>query len=355
MPEFKMEIPGFTITAVSTSSTPPPATGQRRPAAAKGNGLFVVGSKVFDGNGAPFVMKGVNATLAWGASERNFAALAEIAETKANTVRLVLHDAFPNYADKLGAVLDECARLKIVAVPGLWMATGKDDVASLDACVSYWLRPENTAALRKHERSVVLNIANEWGSSGPQGFDGARWRTVYAAAIAKLRAAGINCLIMVDAGGAFGQNPRSIRDYGTSLLSADSNNNLVFGLHLYAYWRTAENVADVGRWNDAGSQSPWRLSSELKSIVDKGIPLVIGEVAAAGPQIGYTPATALAEIEGAGVGWLAWSWNQNSDGALDVIPGGGYLFDGVASVQPTARVFFDDKIGFPSAKPLTTW
>ncbi len=354
MPDYKMDIPGFTITATPTTPMPAPVpapTGQRRPDVAKGTGLFVVGPKVFDAAGAPFVMRGCNTTMAWGHTEKNLAALKEIAETGANTVRLVFDVAFPYYASRLDAVLAECARLKLVAVVGAWMSTGKDDVASLAACVDFWLEPSRAAALKKWERSVILNPANEWGGSGAVGFDGARWRTNYALQLERIRAAGINALVMIDAGGAYSNNPRSVRDYGGSLLLADPNDNVVFSLHTYTYWRTIEGAAGVGKWNDHGSQSPWLFDTELKAIVDKGLAVVVGEIGAGGPQVPFVTATALAVLEALGVGWLAWSWNQNSDGTLDVIPAGGVLYDGVASVQPQARVFLDPKVGWPAARP----
>ena len=47
------------------------------------------------------------------------------------------------------------------------------------------------------------------------------WRDAYNTQIARIRAAGVNCMIAIDAGG-YGQDIRTIKNYGAAVESADA-------------------------------------------------------------------------------------------------------------------------------------
>src|SRR5690349_6316026 len=62
-----------------------------RPAGNTGTGFFVSGNQVYDANGMPFVMKGVNAVHAWGSYNANYNTIDQVAKTGANAVRAVTY------------------------------------------------------------------------------------------------------------------------------------------------------------------------------------------------------------------------------------------------------------------------
>ena len=100
------------------------------------------------------------------------------------------------------------------------------DLASLNAVVDRWLDPANVQWLKQDEKYIILDIANEWG---PVDY---LWAQGYESAIARLRTAGINCLLMVDAGG-YGQSIDDILTWWQQILGSDPQNNVVFDIHMY--------------------------------------------------------------------------------------------------------------------------
>jgi mannan endo-1,4-beta-mannosidase len=343
--------------AVADAGPPPgplPPPGHPRPAGNTGTGFFVDSGKVYDASGVEFVMRGIATTLWWGHQDRNRLAVPEIGKTGANVIRMVFG---PGMGEDTPAeqqvVIAAAIQSKTVPVVTDMGATCKTDQASLDAVVGRWLEPDRVTVLKGFEKNLILNVANEWGS-----FDGAVWRDAYVSVIKKLRAAGIHSLLMIDAGGACGQNPRSIRDFGADVLAGDPDHNVMFSIHAYSYHRTAE-AADVGRWNDAGSQSPWRTKDELVAIKAKGLAVAMGEVGWEGsPQVAYKTKSMLLDLKGLGVGFLAWSWSQNSDSALDLLKYASptnYLYR-VEDLSPAGQLFIlDPDVGVAATAKKATF
>ncbi len=308
-------------------------------------------------------MKGINHTLWWGWKEHNFSAIAEIAKTGANTIRCVFGSnmGYTTPAE-IKLVIEECLKNKLVPVIECHDATQTPTVAALNLCYDFWLRPDVIATIKQYEKQIILNPANEWGP-----YDGALWSSSNNIGIKRLRDAGINCMIMIDAGGAVGQNPRTIRDFGLTILNADANKNVAFSVHLYTYWRTSEGT-DIGKWNDSGTNSPWRILDEMKGIQAKGLAVVVGEIAygdmdstgkrIGSPQCPYITKNALLDLKGLGIGHLAWSWNQNSDSTVDLmLVNSDYIYTGASSLSDGGKLFIlDPTVGIKAlAKPATIW
>jgi mannan endo-1,4-beta-mannosidase len=190
-------------------------------------------------------------------------------------------------------------------------------------------------------------------------YDDDLWVTEYSAAIRRLRAAGLHHLLVVDAGGSCGQNPRSIRDAGQRIVDADPEHNVAFDLHMYAFWRTSDAAADVGSWNDHGTGSPWLINTEVQAIKDRGLALIIGEIGYdAFPDVGYSTKPALQTLKSLNVGFLAWSWSSNSDARLDLsATGSGFRFDSDADLSAGGRLFIlDPDVGLQvTAQDATIW
>jgi uncharacterized protein (DUF2141 family) len=311
----------------------------QRPSFNTGTGFFVSGNKVYDANGHEFVMKGFNHTTWFGDNAKNLAAIAEFGKTGANTVRAVFGTGFG--ASQTPAqrqdITDRYIAQGIVPVVEDHMATNVTDTASFNAVVDRWLDPANVSWLKKDEKQVILNIANEWGP------DSTTWRDAYIGAIHRLRAAGINALIMVDAGGYSGQSIHSIKTWAKDIIAADPQHNVLFSIHMYSFWRTSE-ATDLGTWSKNGDKAPWSIATELAAVQNSGVPLVVGEFSWDGaPAVWYKTREAVQTFTNLNMGWLAWSWNQNSDSRIDMTATNkGYLYNSDADLSDFGKFIIND-------------
>ncbi|MCA9259738.1 MAG: cellulase family glycosylhydrolase, partial [Planctomycetales bacterium] len=281
-----------------------------RPAHNLGVGFFVENGEIYDANGNPFRIRGVNHTHAFGVQATNTAAIPEIAKSNANAVRLVFFKNGTGITltarEQRQRIVDYVAH-QIVPIVELHDYTGGNndvDGSSIEAAVDYWLEPSRKAYLKEYEREVILNIANEWGPNS------AVWRDAYVSAVERLRVAGVNNLIMIDAGGNFGQNPNSIKTYGSDVFHADPQQNVVFSQHMYGYWRSDPDYRTSGGW-----KPPFLIADELAALKATGLPLVVGEFGWEDfSEVNYDTSDAIQAFEEAGVGWLAWAWYRGASG-----------------------------------------
>ncbi len=306
---------------------PAQAAGQVRPAAAA-TGLHISDGRLLEGNGSDFVMRGVNHAHAWYPGETQ--SLADIKATGANTVRVVLSDGFrwtENSPADVAAVIAQCKANRLICVLEVHDTTGygEDSAAgTLDHAADYWIGLKDVLA--GQEDYVVINIGNEpWGNTDPAG-----WTAPTTAAIQKLRAAGFTHTIMVDAPN-WGQDWQGVmRDNAQAVYDADATGNLVFSIHMYSVYNTAEKVTDY-----------------LNAFVDAGLPLVIGEFGGPADQYGDPDEdTMMATAEQLGLGYIAWSWSGNTDPVLDLTIGfdptrlsswGERIFHGADGIAQTSR------------------
>jgi mannan endo-1,4-beta-mannosidase len=172
-----------------------------------------------------------------------------------------------------------------------------------------WLGPDK-AWVVSLERYVILNISNEWGPNSTV------WRDTYQSAVARLRAAGVKNLIMIDAGGACGQLAESVEAWGRQIFDSDPEKNVVFSIHQYGFW-VDPGSPKAGTWD---GRQPYDLEAELTRLDATGLPIVIGEFSSnAYNQVTYTTRSALATYEKHGAGWLAWMWNNpGGDATVDM-------------------------------------
>ncbi|PZD95494.1 glycoside hydrolase family 5 protein [Paenibacillus sambharensis] len=254
-------------------------------------GFYVSGSNLYDANGKPFVMRGINYAHSWYKNDLH-TAIPKIAATGANTVRIVLSNGAKytkDSASTVSSIISLVKQHKMIAVLEVHDATGSDSTADLDKAVNYWIEIKN--ALIGQEKYVIINIANEWYGS----WNGSGWANGYKSAIPKLRSAGLNHTLMVDAAG-WGQYPDSIRDYGQSVFQADPNRNTMFSIHMYEY---------------AGGNAS-TIKTNIDNVLNKGLCLTIGEFGQYHTNGDVDEAFILSYTQQMRVGWLAWSWHGNS-------------------------------------------
>ena len=182
-----------------------------------------------------------------------------------------------------------CKDNKLIAIVEVHDATGSDNIQDLQKAADFWI--EMKSALIGNEANVILNIANEWGGA----WDSANWAAGYQQVIPKLRNAGIKNTIMVDCAG-WGQYPKSIADAGQSVVQADSQNNIVFSIHMYEY---------------AGAYGA--VQNNIDSSLNVGAPLCIGEFGIRHVDGPIDYKTIMSYSQSKGVGYLGWSWKGNSD------------------------------------------
>ncbi|RLK11890.1 mannan endo-1,4-beta-mannosidase [Micromonospora sp. M71_S20] len=288
-------------------------------------GLHVDGRNIVEANGQPFVMRGVNHPHVWYTGETD--SFADVKALGANTVRVVLGSGKRwGPSTDVADVISLCKQNRLICVLEVHDTTGYGEegaAASLDEAVDYWISQKS--ALVGQENYVVINIGNE-----PIGnVDAGQWTAATTAAITKMRASGFEHLLMVDAPN-WGQDWQYVmRDNAQAILDADSRQNTVLSIHMYAVFNTATAITDY-----------------LDRFEDNGWPLVIGEFGWRFNANEVDHETILAESQARGLGYLGWSWSGNTDPILDMATSfdparlttwGERIFNGANGIKATAR------------------
>ncbi len=301
---------------------------QAEPPGAAATGLHISDGRLVEGNGNDFVMRGVNHAHTWYPGETQ--SLADIKALGANSVRVVLGSGqrwAANSPADVANVIAQCKANRLICVLEVHDTTGYGEeaaAATLDQAADYWIGLKNVLA--GQEDYVIVNIGNEpWGNTAPEG-----WTAPTVAAVEKLRAAGFEHTIMVDAPN-WGQDWQGVmRANAQTVYDADPTGNLIFSIHMYSVYSTAQAINDY-----------------LDAFVDAGLPLLIGEFGGPADQWGDPDEdTMMAAAERLDLGYLAWSWSGNTDPILDLAidfdpsrlsSWGQRIFHGANGIAQTAR------------------
>jgi len=281
----------LTAAALLAASCASPA--QAQPVRSGAPTMQVSGRFLYTAAGERVILRGFNEMFGFSSNPRGEGVIEEIAKTGANGLRIVTTvNSKPEDVD--AAVASSIAN-GMVPMIECHSATGKWE--KLGDCVGYWLRPDVLALIKKHERWLLLNIANEAGETVTRAdFVGG-----YTDAIGKLRKAGIRVPLVID-GTGWGQEHDMLLDEADSFTAADPLRKILVSAH--AYWvGTEEERKDHYR-------------TIIRRVTQENIPFVMGE----GPQpAGYncTPSPyqwAMTELDKAEIGWLTWSWGMAPNG-----------------------------------------
>ncbi|MEV7331515.1 cellulase family glycosylhydrolase [Micromonospora sp. NPDC093244] len=302
------------------------AFGQPARAAA---GFTVANGKLYDANGTEFIMRGVNHAHTWYPQQTS--SFADVKALGANTVRVVLSSGdrwTRNTNADVANVISLCKANRLICVLEVHDTTGygeQSGAITLARAVDYWISLADVLA--GQEKYVIVNIGNE--PYGNQNYGS--WATDNAAAIKRLRTAGLTHTIMVDAPN-WGQDwSFTMRDNAASVFAADPARNTVFSIHMYGVFDTAAEISDyLGRFRAAG------------------LPIVVGEFGFNHSDGDPDEDTILAYSQANGIGWLGWSWSGNGGGVeyLDLSTSfnpanlttwGQRLFNGANGIRQTAR------------------
>ncbi len=262
-------------------------------------GFSISNGQLVDGNGTPFVMRGVAYPYTWYSWRGESTVqqdLANIAATQANTVRYVLSTGgqwarIPG--SQVTQVIEWAKARNMIAVLEVHDSTGWSEGSGsvhIDNAVQYWTSADIRAAINGQENFAIINIANEpFGNNTT-----ANYVADTIAAIQALRAAGITHTLMIDAAN-WGQDwSNTMRNNALQIWNSDPQRNLVFRVHMYEVYGQASTI-----------------TSYMQAFDDMGLPLVIGEFGLQHNGQDVDEATIMAQAQARGNGYIAWSWSGN--------------------------------------------
>ncbi len=296
-------------------------------------GFQVKGTQLIDSMNEVLVMRGVNIPHVW-FPEHTKQSIESASRMGCNTVRIVLANGGQwerVTPEELKQLLNWCERYGLIAVLEVHDATGygdKTEAADPRTAIEFWLDPGIQKVLNHAEHAVIINIANEpFGNSASE-----QWLEFHLEAIKRLRDAGYKHTLMVDAA-HWGQDWKKMTlDNGAAILESDPMKNVMFSVHMYEYYGTADVVQDY-----------------LHSSQERGLCMIVGEF---GMEHFGKPVAAGAIMETCqqlGLGYLGWSWSGNGGGnpQLDLVidfdpaqlsPWGEFLFNHpTAGIKVTSR------------------
>ncbi len=309
-------------------------------------GFTISGGRLLDANGNQFIMRGVSHAHTWYPSQTN--SFASIKALGANSVRVVLSSGdrwTKNTASDVANVITLCKNNRLICVLEVHDTTGygEDGAATtLSRAVDYWISIQSV--LTGQEKYIIVNIGNEPYGNGSAGNN---WASDTSAAIRRLRTAGFQHTIMVDAPN-WGQDWQNImRDNAQTVFNADTARNTIFSIHMYGVYNTAAKVTDyLGRFRTAG------------------LPIVVGEFGNMHSDGDPDEDTIMSYSQANGIGYLGWSWSGNGGGVeyLDMVnnfnansltPWGQRIFNGANGIKQTSREATVYGGGNPTTPPTT--
>ncbi|MBG0820542.1 cellulase family glycosylhydrolase [Planomonospora sp. ID91781] len=291
-------------------------------------GIHVSGTKIVEADGSELVLRGTSHAHTWYTSQT--ASFAGIKSLGANAVRVVLSGGrwTPNDTADVANVVSLCKQNKLICVLENHDTTGYGEQGgayTLDQAVDYWVSVKS--ALDGQENYVIINIGNE-----PIGNNAVTpgWTEATSNAIKRMRTAGFDHALMVDAPN-WGQDwSFTMRDNAKTVAAADPDKNTIFSIHMYGVFDTsAEVIAYMDAFRTAG------------------LPLVVGEFGHDHSDGNPDEDTIMAQAQARGLGYFGWSWSGNGGGVeyLDQVTNfdasrltswGRRLFDGPDGIAQTA-------------------
>lgn len=279
-----------------------------RPDYNTGTGFFVKDGKIFDSTGEEFIPMGFNTSAFWAGNadcKKNNMSV-HIPNSGANAVRIVsqTEGAFGWNANPEAQrdLIDRAVRSQLV--PMLEMHDATCDEPQFEKILSYWTSEKMVQLCRDYEQYLWVNIANEHNFT-----DFETWRDQYKAAVRQLREAGIKNPIVIDAGRNCGQNPEMFKAYGAEVLADDPEQNVIFSIHLYGFWKSEDKT--FSDWTP-----PYTVEVDLPAMKEAGLPLIIGEFGWDEPEGAagnYTADRILSTCAANGIGWYFWSFYDGED------------------------------------------
>jgi len=281
--------------------------------------FYTNGRYLYDPSGKKTILRGVNLPLLddWDFPQSD--KLSELEKTGANAVRIEWYKEYgnadrPDYAlADLDNILAKCKANQIIPILGLWDFTCNPDATLLNTqLVPWWLSDPVLTVLKKHQRYLIINLANElgfyrWANDSAIALN--TFKDAYKSAITSIRQH-LHLPIMIDAPDC-GTSIEVFTAIGQELIDHDPDHNLLLSGH--AYWAAYNGLPHI------------------ETAINANLPIVFGEVAnkqdedidgqtqycyydlddtneSHPPQTNFTFQALLQRLKEQEVGWLAWCW-----------------------------------------------
>ena len=292
--------------------------------------FYINGRDLCDSNGKKTILRGINLPLLdnWDfphSDDSEIDKLTELEKTAANAVRIEWYKEYPEPEDgkpprpdysltDLDNFLTKCKASRIIPILGLWDFTCKPDMTLLNTqLIPWWTSKPVLTVLEKHQRYLIINLANELGfyrwTGNPTEELLDTFKDAYKNAITSIRQY-LHLPIMIDAPDG-GSSIEVFTTIGQELIDHDPDHNLLLSGH--AYWAAYDGIP------------------HLNAAIQANLPIVFGEVANKQdedikgetqycyydldgtnqnhpPQGGFTYQAFLRMLKEQEIGWLAWSW-----------------------------------------------
>ena len=215
--------------------------------------MYVNGRFLYTAADEKVILRGVNEMMIWSNDKTGATIFPEIAKTGANSMLLF----WTTEGDPLDLdlMIKNCIKNEMIPVLELHDATG--DWSKFQMVMDYWLRKDVIKVIKKHEKWLIVNIANEVGGTvTPDSL----FVNTYRKAIIDLRKAGYRMPLMIDASD-WGKDEKIIIRNWKKLQNCDSLKNVMFSVHTY--------------WAEKNMEE--RIDNLIETVVKDTIPFLFAE------------------------------------------------------------------------------
>jgi hypothetical protein len=96
-----------------------------------------------------------------------------------------------------------------------------------------------------------------------------------------------------------------VLQYATEIINSDPERNVVFSIHMYAFWYSG--TTNAASWR-------FQVESKLQEYKNNNIPMMVGEFGWEGTtDVTYDPRVVMSKTAELGFGWFFWSWYDQPD------------------------------------------
>ena len=268
--------------------------------------MYVDGRFLYAADGEKIILRGVNLMSVW--TDLKGEKMKEIARTGANCVRIVWTVENYTTAAAIDTVIAKCIENNMIPMLENHDATGKWE--KVPEIIDWWLQDDMVELIKKYENYLLVNIANEAGTSVPK----ADFRELYSEAIVKFRDKDLNMPIILD-GTNYGKNILILQSEGPAIIENDPISNVMFSVHMWWPTKFYSNSED-------------KVVDGIQNCIDLDLPLIVGEFGAAFTSTSETTEVTeedlipyeliMKECQDKEIGWLAWSWGPGNNPQIDL-------------------------------------
>lgn len=289
------------------------------------NGFFVLNGQLYDPNGAPFRLRGINRDHYTASPQPGMAKIGP------NACRMFMFFQGDPVSTFISTLTSDHINHNEVAIPcgstfpnsasstsptNTGATSFSTDTTKFATLYTWWVNM--FSFFSPIQGNMILNIANEWGPS-----NSTVWRDSYIAAVTAIRAAGYTCPLMIDAGIGGDAYTLNVINFSAAVFAADPLKNIIFSVHTY----------NLGHAYPPGTTQAQisALMASLNSLQSSvGACYIIGEFADASPPLypatnwflfpgptSFTYGQSVNTFEAAGIGWMPWAWDDSDLGGAE--------------------------------------